>query len=205
MTETKVKICGVTGPAAALQAVDAGADAIGLNFYPRSPRCIGQATAHAIVDAIAGRALCVGVFVDRPIEELMGLQSRLGLDCVQLHGQESPEYLSRVLPHAYKAIRLRGPEGIAEAARYGGEYILVDAYVSGEPGGTGARTDWRLAAQIARTRKLALAGGLTPDNVAAAIAAVRPFCVDVASGVESAPGIKDPTLVEAFIRAAKAG
>jgi len=201
--DTKVKICGVTDAEAARQAVAAGADAIGINFYPRSPRCVDEATARAIVDAVAGRALTVGVFVDWPADDLEPLKQRVGLACVQLHGDESPEYVARFLPHAYKALRLRGPESLAEAARYGGEHLLVDAYVPGEPGGTGARSDWNLAAQIARTRKVTLAGGLNPDNVAAAIRAVQPFCVDVASGVETRPGHKDPALVEAFITAAK--
>jgi phosphoribosylanthranilate isomerase len=200
---TRVKICGVTRPEDAEASVEAGADAIGLNFFPKSPRCVDAATARRIVEAIAGRALAVGVFVDADAAAIEALRSATGIGCIQLHGDEPPELLASFLPHAYKAIRVRGPEALVEARRFAGEHILLDAYVPGMPGGTGARFDWSLAAQLAHERKLTLAGGLDPSNVAAAIAAVQPYCVDVASGVESAPGRKDPEKVRAFIQAAK--
>jgi phosphoribosylanthranilate isomerase len=128
----------------------------------------------------------------------------VGLGCVQLHGDEPPELLAQFLPHAYKALRVRGPGVREEAVRYAGEFLLLDAYVPGVHGGSGARFDWNLALELAQQRKLVLAGGLTPDNVAQAVASVKPFSVDVASGVESAPGVKDPARVRAFIENAKA-
>lgn len=200
---TRVKICGITSVADALMSVEAGADALGLNFWSGSVRRVAEAEAAAIALAVRGRVLLVGVFVDATESEIVRLRDTLKLGCVQLHGEESPELLARFLPHAYKALRVRGADIAREAARFGGEHVLLDAYVKGLPGGTGATFDWSLAAEIARTRKLTLAGGLTPENVAAAIHAVRPFCVDTASGVESAPGVKDRALVQAFVERAK--
>jgi phosphoribosylanthranilate isomerase len=147
--------------------------------------------------------LSVGVFVDAPLGQLLQYKQALSLGCLQLHGDEAPELLERLLPHAYKALRVRGAAVVDEAARYGGEHLLLDAYVPGVHGGTGARFDWSLARDVGRTRKVTLAGGLTADNVVEAIAAAQPYCVDVASGVESAPGRKDPQLVRAFVHAAK--
>jgi len=196
-----IKICGLTRVEDALDAVSAGADALGINFYPGSPRCVSQELAKAIVDAVAERALTVGVFVDTAAEEIQRLQASVGFRCVQFHGAEPPEQVARFLPHAYKALRVRGPQVIDEARRFPGEHILLDAYVPGQVGGTGATFDWQLAAQIAKERKVTLAGGLNPGNVAEAIAAVRPFCVDVASGVESSPGIKDRNLIIDFVNA----
>ena len=198
----RVKICGITSLADALTAVEAGADALGLNFWPGSVRRVEEPVAREIANALRDKTLLVGVFVDAPEAEIERLRSEVGLGCVQLHGDESPELLARFLPHAYKAVRVRA-DVTAEVARFGGDHILLDAYVKGMPGGTGATFDWSLAADIARTRKLTLAGGLTPDNVAEAVRTVRPYCVDTASGVESAPGVKDPALVRAFIERAK--
>lgn len=199
----RVKICGITTVADAELCASAGADAIGLNFFAGSPRCVDADTARAIVAAVAGRVLSVGVFVDAGYDAIAELRDYCGLGCVQLHGGEPPELLARFLPHAYKAVRVRGPESLAEARAFGGEHVLLDAYVPGVAGGTGARFDWSLAAELARERKVTLAGGLHERNVVEAIAAVRPYCVDVASGVESAPGRKDERKVRAFIAAAK--
>jgi phosphoribosylanthranilate isomerase len=203
MTGTAVKICGVTSVAEAELCVEEGADAIGLNFYPRSPRCIDAGTAKKIVDAVGGAALTVGVFVDAGLDAIRELQASTGVRCVQLHGDESPELLASLLPHAYKAVRVKDEGSVADARRYGGEHILLDAYVPGEQGGTGHTFRWELAVPLAHERRVTLAGGLRPENVAAAIHAVRPFCVDVASGVESRPGVKDHAAVRAFIIAAK--
>jgi phosphoribosylanthranilate isomerase len=205
MTGTAVKICGVTSVADAELCVEAGADAIGLNFYPRSPRCIDAALARKIVDAVGHAALTVGVFVDADLPAIAELQASTGFRCVQLHGDEPPELLAALLPHAYKALRIKDERSIADAQRYGGEHILLDAYVPGEAGGTGHTFRWELAVPLARQRKVTLAGGLRPENVAAAVRAVQPFCVDVASGVEARPGVKDAAAVRAFITAAKAG
>jgi phosphoribosylanthranilate isomerase len=199
----RVKICGITSLADAQQALEAGADALGLNFWSGSVRRVSETVAVEIARALRDQVLLVGVFVDAPAAEITRLREDLGLGCVQLHGDESPELLAQFLPHAYKAVRVRGADVASEVARFGGEHVLLDAYVKGMPGGTGATFDWSLAAQIAQQRKLTLAGGLTPANVADAVRAVRPYCVDTASGVESAPGVKDAALVRAFVERAK--
>ncbi|MFI5307166.1 MAG: phosphoribosylanthranilate isomerase [Polyangiales bacterium] len=198
-----VKICGVTSVRDAELCVAAGADAIGLNFHPRSPRYVDAQQARQIVDAVAERALTVGVFVDASYEQIKALEQQTGVACVQLHGDESPELLQALLPHAFKAIRVRDEASIAAARRFSGQHILLDAYEPGLAGGTGRTFRWELAIELAKERQVTLAGGLDPSNVAEAIARVRPFCVDVASGVESAPGRKDPNKVRAFIAAAK--
>jgi phosphoribosylanthranilate isomerase len=200
---THVKVCGVTSVQDAELCVAAGVDAIGLNFAPGSPRCLTLEAAAPIARAIPAQVLCVGVFVDADLAQLLHYKRVLSLGCLQLHGAETPELLAQLLPHAYKALRVRGAEVQAEAARFAGEHLLLDAYVPGAHGGTGARFDWNLARDLARVRNVTLAGGLTPENVAEAIAVVQPFCVDVASGVESSPGRKDPERVRAFVRAAK--
>ncbi len=183
--------------------VEEGVDAIGLNFWPSSVRRCDEEMARAIVQAVGKRVLIVGVFVDATLSEVERVRDQVGLGCVQLHGAESPEMLARLLPHAYKALRVRGPGVREEAQRFGGKYVLLDAYVPGMPGGTGATFDWALAAELAREREVTLAGGLTPENVAEAVRQVRPFCVDTASGVESGPGIKDRALVRALVEAVR--
>lgn len=197
-----VKICGVTTVADAVAIADLGASAIGLNFVPSSKRRVDVATARAIADAVRGRVLVVGVIADLPLEEARTLVADAGLECLQLHGDEPPDALAPLLPHAYKALRIGDASDVARARTYGGDYLLVDAKVPGELGGTGHAFDWSLVTELARERRLTLAGGLRPDNVAEAIRRVRPWCVDVAGGVERAPGVKDLDLVEAFVRAA---
>ena len=159
--------------------------------------------AREIAESVQGRALVVGVFVDASYETIAQTVGEVGLGCVQLHGDEPPELLARLLPHAYKAVRVRDERSIAQARRYAGEHLLLDAYVPGEAGGTGKTFAWPLATALAKERKVTLAGGLTPANVAQAIAAVGPYAVDVASGVESAPGLKDAARVHAFVATAK--
>jgi phosphoribosylanthranilate isomerase len=202
-----VKICGITNVEDAIACVEEGASAIGLNFVPASPRYVDVATARAIADAVAGAVLVVGVVADRTLVELRSLEHDARLGCLQLHGDEPPELVSELLPHAYKAIRVAGPADVARAAAYPGEYVLVDAHVEGVLGGTGVRLDPALVAPLARTRKLTLAGGLTADNVASAVALVRPWAVDVASGVErrGAPRKKDRGAIRAFVAGARSG
>jgi phosphoribosylanthranilate isomerase len=200
---TRVKICGLTTIDDAVMCVAAGADALGLNFWSGSARRCDERVAHAISACLGDQVLIVGVFVDAALEEILRIQREVGLGCIQLHGDEPPELLAQLLPHAYKALRVRGPDIADEVARYPGEHVLLDAYVKGMPGGTGATFDWTLAEQVARVRKLTLAGGLVPDNIADAVRAVRPYCVDTASGVESAPGVKDAELVHRFVANAK--
>jgi phosphoribosylanthranilate isomerase len=199
----RVKVCGVTSVADALMCADAGVDAIGLNFWPKSARRCHEATAAEIVRALPPNVLVCGVFVDAPLDEVQRVRDAVGLGCVQLHGSEPPEQLVPLLPHAYKAHRVRSREVLDELRRFPGDYALLDAYVAGLPGGTGATFDWAIAREAGAIKKLALAGGLTPDNVAEAVRAVRPFCVDTASGVELRPGVKDPELVRRFVSEAR--
>jgi phosphoribosylanthranilate isomerase len=199
-----VKVCGVTTIDDALACADAGVSAIGLNFVPSSPRRVDAATARAISRALRGRALVVGVVAGLPLDQLRALATEAELGCLQLHGDEPSEIVQALLPHAYKAVRVGSPADVARARSYPGEHLLVDARVEGVLGGTGKTLDWSLVAELARERKLTLAGGLGPHNVADAVRAVRPYCVDVASGVEISPGIKDLAKVRALVSAARA-
>jgi phosphoribosylanthranilate isomerase len=201
---TRIKICGVTSESQARLCVDAGADAIGVNFVPSSKRRVDEGTARAIGRAVDGRVLVVGVVADLTLAEMRALRERTGVGCLQLHGRESREDVSALLPHAYKAVHIASADDVATAEAMPGEYVMVDAKVEGLLGGTGHRIDWGLVVGLAAKRKLVLAGGLSPENVADAIRQVRPWCVDVASGVESSPGIKDVGKLMAFVKAVRA-
>jgi len=209
----KLKICGVTRVADAVACALAGANWIGLNFHPGSPRRVDQATATAIIAALPAGVEAVGVFVDRPPAEVAEVAARLGLRIVQLHGQEPPEDLL-ALAHLdiVRAYRLGDAAAVArmasdlEACRSLGrppDAVLVDACVPGQAGGTGQSIAVDLLAALPPLPRLILAGGLNPDNVAERIATVRPWMVDVASGVETSPGCKDPARVAAFLSAAR--
>jgi phosphoribosylanthranilate isomerase len=200
-----VKICGLTREADVRAAVDAGADAIGLNFWPRSKRHVSPAAGAALAAAARGRALVVGVFVNASAAEIAVVAAAAGLDVIQLHGDEAPDF-ARTLPaglRLWRAVRVAGPASLAEIAAWAplADAILLDSASPGY-GGSGQAFDWSLA-RGAAPRTL-VAGGLTPDNVAAAVRAARPWGVDVAGGVESAPGIKAPDLIARFIQAARA-
>jgi phosphoribosylanthranilate isomerase len=200
-----VKICGITSVADAEAAAAAGADAIGLNCYPRSLRYVTPARAAEIVRALPPRRpLRVGVFVNAPPAEIAALDAALGLDVIQLHGDEDPEYVARVGPKAMKAIRVTGPESLAALRSYRCQAFLLDGPAGGAYGGAGRGFDWSLARAAKGVWRLVIAGGLTPHNVAEAVTAARPYGVDVASGVESEPGVKDPALMQAFVAAARA-
>jgi phosphoribosylanthranilate isomerase len=210
-----VKVCGLTSVADALGCARAGVDWIGLNFHPGSPRHIAHSLAAEIIAALPAGAEAVGLFVDRPAAEVAVVAARLGLRVVQLHGQEPPEDLA-ALDHLYvvRAVRLGHAGAVAQMARYLDECrtrgrppdaVLVDAYVAGRPGGTGQAIADEVLDRLPALRlpRLILAGGLTPENVGARVTRVRPWMVDVASGVESAPGRKDPARVAAFVRAVR--
>jgi phosphoribosylanthranilate isomerase len=189
-----VKICGLTTVEQALACVACGASAIGVNLVPSSKRRVNVARAREIARAVGGAALVVGIVADMSVEEMKRAKADAELGCLQLHGDEPPDALAELLPHAYKAVRVSQAADVARAATYPGEHVLLDG-----PAG-GRAFDWSLAADLARARKVTLAGGLDPSNVAAAVRAVRPFCVDVASGVEAGvPGVKELARVRAFI------
>lgn len=200
----RVKICGVTTVDDALLCARAGADAVGVNFWAGSQRRVAVERAAEIAAALPPTVLKVGVFVDAARDEIERAIAAVGLDAVQLHGDESPEECRGFAARVIKAIRVRagGEAPAAVAERFAVDYILLDADAGGGYGGSGRSFDWRLAAGVAPGR-LFLAGGLRPENVAEAVRAARPFAVDVASGVEASPGRKDPVRVREFIAHAK--
>ena len=200
----KIKICGLTRVEEALAAAEAGADAIGLMFYEPSPRCVDLETAAAIAAALPPFVSRVGVFVDPEEGRVREVLERCRIDRLQFHGEESPEFCRQFGLPVIKAVRVRDESALAELAAYDREAWLLDSYVKGVPGGTGEVFNWDLAVRaVALGRPVLLAGGLTPDNAAEAVRQVRPYGLDVSSGVEAAPGRKDADKVRAFIRAAR--
>ena len=200
----KVKICGVTNAADALAAVDAGADALGFMFYAPSPRCVTHERASEIIRELPPFVAKVGVFVNPAENEVRQAITECALDTLQFHGEETPEFCRRFGLKVIKAFRIRDAESLRATAAYPAEAWLLDSYVAGQLGGTGARFNWDLATEAARRhRAVILAGGLTPENAAEAVRKVRPYGLDVSSGVESSPGKKDATKIRAFIAAAK--
>jgi phosphoribosylanthranilate isomerase len=197
-----VKICGITRLDDALAAARLGADALGFNFWPRSRRYLPPAEARAIVRRLPSFVTPVGVFVDPTRDEVLRAVDQSGIAVAQLHGDEPPELcLSLPLP-VLKAIRVADVHALAALASYEVHGFLLDAPTTGY-GGSGLTFDWELAAQVARELPIVLAGGLGPDNVAEAVRVVRPWAVDVASGVERAPGVKDQDRMRLFIERAK--
>ncbi len=197
-----IKICGITRPEDAVLACREGATAIGINFWPRSKRFVDEARARAILAVVPAGVLKVGVFVDPTAVELVEVVRASGVRTVQLHGDEPPELCAASPVPVVKGIRVRDSHSLAQLATYEVSAFLLDSATPGY-GGSGTAFDWALAEEAARTMPIWLAGGLGPDNVAEAVRRVRPRGVDVASGVEAAPGVKDPARMEAFIRAAK--
>lgn len=199
----RIKICGVTRLEDALEAVRLGADALGFNFWPGSKRFIAPATAREIVRRLPPLVTTVGVFVDPTHDEATAAAAVSGVQVLQLHGDEPPELCRSFQLPVVKALRVAGPEALAALDRYPGVAgLLLDAASAGY-GGSGQTFDWSIARAAAARATLLLAGGLGPDNVAEAVRAVRPYGVDVASGVESSPGVKDHEKLARFIRAAR--
>jgi len=205
--ETQIKICGVTNANDAHACVELGADMIGFNFYRKSPRYIEPAIARGIIDALLTRTYAVGVFVDADPAEIRKHAKTAGLRCVQLHGHTTPQSCSE-LAQEFRVIRALSTDAQFEpehTAAFPDCDVLIDAYHPELRGGTGQTCDWSAARAAMRyTRFLILSGGLTERNVGSAIAAVAPHAVDVCSGIESAPGVKDHRALEEFISAARA-
>lgn len=201
---TKIKICGIKTVKDALAAMEAGADLIGFNFYPKSPRYIDVGTCRNIMSVMRqhGHVTYVGVFVNASVEEVYATIETCGLSLAQLHGDETPEMLRALNGKAFKAFR-GIPSDITGYERNDAPALLIDAAVKGIYGGSGVTADWSAAAELAKKYPLLLAGGLTPENVADAVRQVKPWGVDVASGVESAPGEKDAAKMSAFVKAVK--
>jgi len=197
-----VKICGITRLEDALAAVRHGAHALGFNFWPGSRRYVSPADAAPIVRKLPPGVLAFGVFVNASREELLAAIAASGVGVAQLHGDEPPALCAQLPIPVVKAIRVDGPGALAALAAYEVSAFLLDAPGPGF-GGSGRTLDWALAAEAARAGRVYLAGGLTPENVGEAVRRVRPFGVDVASGVELMPGVKDEEKMRRFIQAAK--
>ena len=205
---TRVKICGITDPGDARRAVDLGAWALGMIFWPGTPRACPLAVAEEISASLRRQVELVGVFVNATLDEVAAAADRLELSLIQLHGDEGPAYCReaarRTGCRVMKAAPVRGAATIRELEPFHTDLHLLDAHVPGRRGGTGETFDWEVARAHPRTVPLVLSGGLSADNVGQAVAATEPYAVDTASGTESAPGVKDPLRVEAFFRAVEA-
>ena len=202
---TRIKICGITNPEDARDAVLLGADAIGLNFHPKSVRAIDASAAAEILDSLPTLISVVGIFVDRPDpQELEDFAASVGLHAVQLHGGESPDYCSMIQRvKVIKAIRVDTEFRVESLRSYGDRTFLLDTATPAGFGGTGAVFDWSRAYGANAFGSIVIAGGLTPDNVGEAVSTLHPFAVDVSSGVESKPGKKDYDKMRRFIEAVR--
>jgi len=199
----RIKICGITNQADALHAVSCGADALGFVFFAESPRCVDAATVRSIVSRLPEEVTMVGLFVNEQPETIRRIAQESGIDLVQMHGDETPGDCNRVGLPVMKALRVRNAESLAGWKSFPVDAILLDAWHPDKLGGTGETCDWQLAKEMAVKTSIILAGGLNPTNVAEAVTMVRPQGVDVSSGVEKSPGIKDPEKVAAFISSAR--
>jgi len=203
MSCLKVKICGITRLRDALDACDLGADILGFNFVPESPRYLNPYTAREIISALPPFVIAVGVFADEEPNLVKDLSRFLDLDAVQLHGTEEPLYCREVQSPVIKALRVASPRDLEGVDVFDVSAYLLDARVDGVLGGSGRTFPWEVAREFCRTRKVFVAGGLTPENVGDAVRVLSPYGVDTASGVEIRPGIKDPELMGRFIREAR--
>ncbi len=199
----RIKICGITNLEDALLAAELGAHALGFIFHPQSPRYVAPDAAQSIIAQLPPFVLTVGVFVDAAAAAVKDMAARVGLDWLQLHGNEPPEYCRRLGRRVIKGFRIKDEASLAELAPYQGavQALLLDTYKKGQIGGTGETFNWDLAREAKKYGPIILAGGLTPENVAQAIAVAQPQAVDVASGVEAALGKKDPEKLRAFFAA----
>ena len=203
----KIKICGITNPEDAAAAVEAGVDALGFVLYRKSPRYIEPHLVKQIIAELPPFVLPVGVFVNEDAKVVRDLMDSCGLALAQLHGDETATYCETLGRPVLKAIRLKDRRSFLALAEFKGRAgvrgLLLDAYSEDAYGGTGRTTDWSLAAEVARAATVVLAGGLTAENVGAAVRTVRPYGVDVSSGVEDRPGKKNREKMRAFVQAAK--
>ena len=199
----RVKICGITCRDDALMAVEAGADALGFVFFEKSPRFVTPQRAAAIIRDLPPFVQVVGLFVNEEADQINWTADFCGLDLVQLHGDEDPEYCPGINRRVVKAFRVKDSASLAGIRRYQVAGYLLDAWSPLAHGGTGQTFDWDIAKTAGVADRLILAGGLNPENIADAVHTVTPYGVDVSSGVESTPGRKDPDKIREFIRHAK--
>ena len=199
----RVKICGITNEADAIHAANCGADALGFVFYKESPRNITPGTAAKIIKELPPFLTTVGLFVTEQPEKINQVVEFCGLNTIQLHGDEKPEQCFYERVHVIKALRLRDDLSDQHISSFQVSALLLDAYVTGSYGGTGHCCNWERAEELSSFHRIILAGGLAPQNVIEAIRKVRPYGVDVSTGVESSPGQKDPEKVATFIKRAR--
>ena len=200
---TRIKICGITHLNDALMAIEAGADALGFVFVPNTPRYIHPEQARSIIDQLPPFITTVGLFVNAEQQGIEAIADGCRLNLIQLHGDELPTLCVALSRRVIKAFRVKDESSVSRLSDYRVSAYLLDTYVKGAMGGTGKSFDWNLALKAKSYGRIILAGGLTPDNVASAVLQVRPYGVDVSSGVEASPGRKDPAKVKAFIRAVR--
>ena len=198
-----VKICGITNLEDALTAVDAGADALGFVFHPKSPRHVFPEQAASIIRHLPPFIQTIGLFVDEPLDMVNATADQCGLDLIQLHGVEKPGYCDSVRRRVVKTFRVKDITSLEPMRDYRVAAFLLDAWSPAAHGGTGQTFNWEIAACASQSNRIILAGGLTPGNVAEAVRTVRPYGVDVSSGVESGPGKKDFLRIIDFISNAK--
>ncbi len=206
MAKVKVKICGITNWVDARRAVAEGAELLGFNFYAGSPRYVEPAKAKRIVSRLPKRISVVGVFVNESEQTMLEIARTVGLDALQLHGDETPAMVARLKRSfpVIKAIRVKQSLAVGQLQTYkAATALLLDGFDTHRRGGTGKTFDWEIARRAKKYGRVFLAGGLTPENVGEAIRAARPYAVDVCSGVEARPGKKDPARVKNLMRAAK--
>ena len=199
MASTRIKICGITNVEDALQAVEAGADALGFVFYAKSPRFVTPQEAQAIIAELPPLVTTVGLFVNEPMPRIRRAMAAAQLDVVQLHGDELPQDCLLEPLRVIKAFRVQDASSLSTADSYQVAALLLDAWCDEAYGGTGKQFDWQLAKRLTGTRPVILAGGLNPENIIDAVRLVKPYGVDVSSGVEARPGKKDHQKVAEFI------
>ncbi len=202
---TKIKICGITNIEDAFFAVEAGADALGFVFYEKSPRYASPETVKQIISVLPPFVTTVGLFVNATIETIEQTMQMTGINIIQLHGDETPEECDFASHPVIKAVRVKDAGSLAGIERYSVSALLLDAWSDQQYGGTGESFDWQLARNLTGQLPLILAGGLNPDNVVEAIRVVKPYAVDVSSGVEKSPGKKDHDKIRKFIQQVRQG
>ncbi|MBC8287194.1 MAG: phosphoribosylanthranilate isomerase [Nitrospinae bacterium] len=203
--QVKVKICGMTQLKDAVFAAEQGADAVGFIFYKKSPRSVTMKTVREIILKLPPFVDTVGIFVDESVDRVNKIADYCGLDMVQLHGDESPAFCRKIHRRVIKAFRVKDLQSIKQLEKYSVSGFLLDTYSDNLHGGTGKTFDWNLALPAKKIGPVILAGGLTPRNIRQAVSQARPYGVDVCSGVEKFPGVKDPEKVRAFLTNIRSG
>lgn len=205
ITRTKIKICGITNTEDAKAAVDFGADALGFIFYKKSKRYVDPGVARSIISSLPPFITPVGVFVNQELDEISEVKKTAGFQVAQLHGDETPDFVSSIPFKVIKAVRISDKSDLDKVAQYSSQAILFDTYSEKEYGGTGKSFDWGILKDFSSTKNIILSGGLNPENVLEAVRIVKPYAVDVSSGVEEEPGKKDHLKIKKFIEAIKNG